>query len=328
MMGLAGAKRNKCPRVLSPFEIEDARFDPDRLTNPLLVAWYDFSDNSNAVSIESGFTDVVQDGERIGLMWNKAWTSGNATALGSHMLAPSFAFAPYWTAPTETERGYVTYDGVGNAMFGGGTTPSVTGNVSSTTIDMNDLAIVVVAQKDISVSAAMNLFTLQPKSGNQAISWLFDASHVLQCLAADTTAGTPMQNITHTDADNGEFHYHYINFVPSFMINNNFGIMGSDGLWFGGGVYSKTDNSATQTSTMEFDGISGNIFYGLGCKKTGMGTLASTNDLFKGKIYELMVFRKSLFGGVEGMDAEYDRDTWKHVLHYLRRKYGYIRNIN
>jgi hypothetical protein len=334
-MGLAGAKRSKCPRVLSPFEIAGERFNDDIVNNPLLVAWYDFSDNSNAFSIESGFVDLVEDGERIGLMYNACWrplggTATQTAALGSHILAPSFTWAPYWTAPTDTERGYVTFDGTGNALFGGATTGTATGIVSSTSIPMNDLAIVAVVKKDISTSSTMTLFTLYPKSGTQTLNWSYNSSHVLEFQGIDVFAGIPIEKITHPDADDGEFHYHYINCLPSFAANTNHGIMGSDGLWYGGGVYSTVDTSATQTSTMEFDNVSSNIFYGIGCKKgpASAGTSPSSFDLFKGRIYEIMVFRKSLSGGFEGMDSEFDRDTWKHVLHYLRRKYGYIRNIN
>ena len=68
MMGLAGAKRNKCAPVLSPFEIEGARHDENGSGNPILIAWYDFSEPSTMFSYESLGQDIIEDGERVMVM--------------------------------------------------------------------------------------------------------------------------------------------------------------------------------------------------------------------------------------------------------------------
>lgn len=347
MMGLAGAKRSKCPRVLSPFEIEGQRHDGDNLTNPLLVAWYDFNDNTENLmfSFESGYSDNIEDGQRLGFMYNKVWRNirDNGApadldkALFGYILGVTGTMAPYWHAPTSNSRGFVRFNGTTNALFGGGTTPSVAGNCSSSTIDMNDFMLVIVAKKDDSVTGVFQyLFTLYPKSGNQLISVTYGSSasptsDTLTITSVDTGGGTPIRTMNINSVDDGEFRYYYINAYPSYVGGSNSMSMNSDGFYeVGTPTYNHFSLSAAQTSTMEFDGVSGNMYFSLGAGKAS-GTVYPdlSSGLFKGDIYEMMIFKKDMVGGaLPGLDPGADRRTVRDVTHYLRRKYGYIRNID
>jgi len=341
MMGLAGAKRNKCPRSLSPFEIEGQRHDGDNLTNPVLVAWYDFNDNSEDLmfSYESGFTDQIEDGQRLGLIHNKVYKNirdngapGDLDkALFRYMLGISGTMAPYWHAPTDSTRGFVRFDGSGNALFGGGTTPSITGSASSSTIDMNDFMIVVVAKKDDSLTGVrQNLFTLYPKSGTQLLALSFDTNDTLNMQSVDSGGATAIKIMSMNDADDGEFRYYYINAYPSFAGATTAMNMQSDGFFnHVTASYNKLSFTAAQTSTMEFDGVSSNMFTGLGCTKaSGAGVFPNlSSGLFKGDIYELMIFKKDMDGGATTFtDPEAGKRTHRDIVQYLRKKYRYVRN--
>jgi len=337
MMGLAGAKRSKCPRVLSPFEIEGQRFNEDNITSQLLVAWYDFNDPSEMVSYESTWTVPPVDGERVGIISNKVKknlvnngaSSDHQKALGGYLLASSASLAPYWHAPTDSSRGFARFDGVGNALFSSVVTPAVTGNFSSATIDMNNFMIVIVCKRDLSVSTYMNLLNIYAKDPNQIMNLGYlGISKRLAFNSIDfNDAADPSNGIVYDDADDGEFHYHIINGYPSYLTINTVAAMSSDGFWKVTDTYSQTSNTGVKTSTMEFDGIGHGAFVGLGCKKHPTIVDPHITQLFKGDIYELMIWKRDMDGGTS-YDPNFDRNTHRDILHYLRRKYQYTRNTD
>ena len=344
MMGLAGAKRSNCPRVLSPFEIAGQRHDEDFNSNPALIAWYDFNDVSTLFSVQSGFSGQPTDGQNVGIAQNKVWqkifddegagSSNKVRAFGQYLLANTSSMAPVWHAPTDTSRGFVRFNGTTNAMFSAGTTPagtsdgSTAASFSSSTIDMNNYTIVFVVKKDSSNTAYQNLMTLYDKTGTKLmlLSYL-GMSEKLSYNSVDTTAGTPAYGQVHDDGDDGEFHYHILNAYPSYLTLNSVLWMMSDGIWNRIDTYNRYATNSTHPSTMEFDGTSHHIFLGIGCGKASSSAYPLlSSSLFKGDIYEIMIWNKDMDGGaLEGADPNADKNTHRDILQYLRRKYQYTR---
>ena len=245
MMGIAGAKRNNCRRFLSPIEIQGQRFNEDMASNPSLVMWFDFTDPSTIFSWESGLSDTVEAGERVGAIYNKVLNPGGVfgnhtsiggKAIGGHVLATSSSAAPYWLPNSGGNPSFAYFNGTTNYLYGmGSTTPAETGNFSTTDLLVPGYSIFIVCNRDNPESAQhQQVFNLWDSSGNRAITAYFTNTKYFQVAQIN---GANVTGTTYDYIDSPILHYHMYNSYNEFMTSNTTVTLEADGACQAWGLY-------------------------------------------------------------------------------------------
>ena len=164
MMGLAGAKRNKCRRLLTPIEIEGQRHGENRVSNPSLLLWYDFTDKKTLLKASTSQTQPSH-GDKVWQAHNQViaetyvggsvltdpypWASIGEKALGRHVnCGPSNA--PFYVESSVVGglHNGLLFDGTNSFIFGSGTTGPTSGsNFSTSELEFPGITIFVVCQR-------------------------------------------------------------------------------------------------------------------------------------------------------------------------------------
>ena len=213
----------------------------------------------------------------------------------------------------------------------GTTGPAVTGTFSDSQLTMNNFFMVAVCQRDDPDSPQyQDVFSIYDKTGNNLMLITFEPTEVYAYtqVASASDKYTRYNLGTTPIPDDNKFHYHYVNGNQVYSGSTAFVTVESDGFrgkW--NYVYNNYNLSGSHSTTMQFDNVSANNFVGIGCSKSGINP--NNARLFKGKIYEVMIFNEDLRGGAlaapPGFEPNQGRMTDKFVVEYLKRKYSYSR---
>ena len=332
-MGLAGAKRNKCRRLLTPIEIEGQRHDEDRVNNPSLIAWFDFTDKQTMIKANTS-NDRPFNADRVWYVKNKVnmvfqkWQSIGHKGLTAY-LATAANDAPYFIDTTQLLPDFygppsLFFDGTHHMIgFTGSTT-----DFSTSELEFPGVTIFIVCDRIAPDSAQIqDVLSINDNTGTKGIFCNFDINEKFGVQVTDASVSTG--EVRYDTADDEKKHYHSYVSPVEYITNQNMAMLDADGFmagWLSGGsTYSKVNMlTGVPTTTLEFSGTSSNNFLGVGCRKDGSGVNASTK--FRGLIYEILIFKNDLAGGYVASDSGYDRNTMRDMLNYLHRKYKYVLN--
>ena len=349
-MGLAGAKRNKCRRLLTPIEIEGQRHGENRVSNPSLLLWYDFTDKKTLLKASTSQTQPSH-GDKVWQAHNKViaetyvggsvltdpypWASIGEKALGRHVnCGPSNA--PFYVESSVVGglHNGLLFDGTNSFIFGAGTTGPTSGsNFSTSELEFPGITIFVVCQRiNINPAQTRDVFSIYDNSGSRALIAGFDSNNKfgVELIDGSIGAGTSAE-VRYTAVDDASGHYHAYNSYEDSLNLTTKAVLDADGFmrgWFSGGsTYSRINALGTFATTFEFTSQSNNNFVCFGGRRDlTRSDGVNANTRFSGIIHEVLVWNHDLTGGFSGGEAGHDRNTMKDMLNYLHRKYKYIDN--
>ena len=277
MMGLAGAKRNKARRLLTPMEIQWARFGLMK-SNSRLIAWYDFSDKDLMVNIDDETGDDIVPTDNIKKVWNKAYTLAgqtgvggttndfSANALGRFVFCDADANAPSFAVDATTGAGFLQFDGTNHHLYaqGGSTAMNERTNFSDATLDSNTFTMFI-ACRHTNTAARQSLLVIRDKNGytTSDIQTIYLEFSNLNVLEAHHRRATLANDMDIGNADDEKFHYYMYNSWEQYdgALNTETCALEADGFAQSyTAPLSELDTTASHDMDMEFDGRSENIF--------------------------------------------------------------------
>jgi hypothetical protein len=350
MMGLAGAKRNKCRRLLTPIEIEGQRHNEDRVNNPSLLLWYDFTDQNTLLKVNTA-SDQPSHGDGVWQVDNKVvaqtyvggniitspypWESIGEKGLGRVVNCPPGNAPTYVDGPTlGLLHNGLLFDGTNSFIFGSGSTGPTSGsNFSTSELEFPGITMFIVCERiDTGSARTSDVFSIYDNSGSRALIANFDTNNKFGVELIDgSIGGGTSSSVRYTTADDADGHYHAYNSYDDTLNVTTFTTLDADGFmngWLSGGsTYSRFGATGTFATTFEFAGLSNNNFVCFGGRRDLTRTDGvKVNTRFSGVIHEVLVWGHDLAGGIVSADDGYDRNTMRDMLNYLHRKYKYIDN--
>jgi len=237
---------------------------------------------------------------------------------------------PIFKEGGQNGNSYAYFDDRDRHLFARGTTGSVSGSnfSDSTIVSPGFTAYIVCEREEPSSATQQDVFFLKDNDSNYGIIDFYFTSADSFFTGRMTYSGVGTGDTDYDTADDEEFHYHAYNSYENYNQLETYASIQADGVHhdqFGsaqGQPYAEIENDGSIDTTFTFTGTS-NHFMGVGCKLSG-STITPT---FKGKIYEILLFKRE-HGGPNVLDhAVYGDEfghVWKDMYYYFHRKYQKI----
>jgi hypothetical protein len=357
---------NRGRRFLNPLQVEGQYITEDRATNPDLLLWVDFTDRNSLGNSNSAGVSAPSNGEKIMIAHNKSYNtdgyshvSAGHKALGAYFAQPTTSKMPVFVDPGDGTPSYALFDegdfmdcrGTGGVNFSSGS-----GDFSTSELDLDSFTMYIACERDEPDSSGRqdvlfmttNDYESSTLSPREWLTFCFTNNNnwrgQYEIYDTDQPAGQNYRRSLYDEGDDKEFHYHMINNYAMYSNNNPDNLyvsLQADGIFhdftnsidyneLANGGYSMLGGlQGGLDETFEF--TNANLWHPSitigGQSRLAAGTGAAPRGTFKGKIYEILIFKSEHAGPAVQDYLFYDRDfkrRWSNMLYYFQRKYQYI----